>query len=371
MRLNHDAVQLARFVETIAGRDKAAVSSSSSQWLSPYHAGLFALLVGRDLPAAETHFLSAIDQNSHVLLSNYWLAESLWQQGRGSAAFNRLPDADKVGIAHLYANMGLARLKVNDSVEASRLVSKALEVDPGSADAYAAACQIYYAQGSYALAAEACRRAVELSADPHSQAATLFWLGAALAAEGRQADAVEAYERGVALGSDDPSVHENLGRLYTALQRYQLAELQFERAIQVEPARVSAYAALMELCLSKGDTAEAMSWYARARKIAPNSGVPDFQLGMWAYAKQDISGALEAYKRAIEAQPDHAFAWYYLAQIYRQQGQWSEAILAYRQAILSVGPGARFLSWRVDLARVIEKSGDAQGRVSPGVKCSS
>jgi tetratricopeptide (TPR) repeat protein len=359
--LNLGSVRLAAWAINSSVADVAPIHSAFLRSVSPYHLGWLTLFANRDPVAAESYFRAAVDQNSHGNLAGLLLAEALRSQNRQAEAIVILQGMGSQQTANFYARSAMSQLKDGAFTQAEQSIQQALAIDPQSPAAYYALCQYEYEQGAYEAAVEACRRATEYTSTPSQLAGPLFWLGATLNASGQPVEAIAVYRRALDLGRHDPSVHVNLGRLYTAQGDYENAEKQLLQAIEWELTRSPAYLALGDLAMAQGQHERALSWYEQARKAAPNSGLPDFALGQWAYSKGDLDEALFRFQRAVQLQPDHIGAWANLGRIYRQRGHLSEAIQAYRHAIDSTGLSRKYLGLRIELARTLEEWGDVQG----------
>ena len=170
--------------------------------------------------------------------------------------------------------------------------------------------------------------------------------------------AIEAFSGAIGLRSDSMTSHLRRGEAYRAQRRLDDAARDFREAARLQPGATDPLIALGTLYDSRGDTAEAAEWYARAaaidrqsppllyhlaltryrsgqaaaaidplrQAIALNAGFDEalYLLGVVLRDTQDNAGAIEALERAVRANPDLAQAREELADLYRTQQRYSD-----------------------------------------------
>ena len=102
-------------------------------------------------------------------------------------------------------------------------------------------------------------------------AGTSNYLGVALMAQGRVADAAAHFRRAAALGPRDERIHFNLGNALAELSRYPEAVAAYERALAVNPDFPDAHVNLGLLLLARPDAGHGA--YERAVAPGPDSAV--------------------------------------------------------------------------------------------------
>jgi len=102
-------------------------------------------------------------------------------------------------------------LEMSEVEEAKAAYERALEIDPGHAEAHINLGRILHEQRAPAAAEKHYRAALEI--DPHHPIAA-FNLGVALEDLGRTADAIAAYERAIEIDDLNADAHFNLAGLY-------------------------------------------------------------------------------------------------------------------------------------------------------------
>lgn len=144
------------------------------------------------------------------------------------------------------------------------------------------------------------RAAEGLPEHPEAQ----YLRGVFLQEEGRFGEAVEAYERAIALD-------ETFGRAYTALSSV------YERTGQLDAALAS---------------------IRQAVRYQPEADNAYFSLGNILYRKERSREAIRAYEKALELNPRHSRAWNNLAAVHITEGEYEEAIDALERT-LELEPG--------------------------------
>ncbi|XP_031369309.1 protein O-mannosyl-transferase TMTC2 [Apis dorsata] len=141
-------------------------------------------------------------------------------------------------------------------------------------------------------------------------------LGSVLSAQGRVAEAEEAFVQALRYRPNMADVHYNLGILQQGRRNYEEAILSYQRAIHFRPSLAQAYVNLGAALASVGRGTEAAA-VLRAGASLDGSGLKDkraheaarvqalLQLGAL-YADQGrLQRALSAYREALHALPDH------------------------------------------------------------------
>ena len=108
--------------------------------------------------------------------------------------------------------------------------------------------------------------------------------GLALSQRGRHADAIESFERALALKPDDPRVLFALGNTARALDMVGPAEAFFRRVLALEPGRIEALVNLANLLRANGDQAAARALLEPA--LARSPAVAEFRLTLGSIARE-------------------------------------------------------------------------------------
>jgi len=179
-----------------------------------------------------------------------------------------------------YTQLGLQYLQAGDTVSAKGSLQRAIAIDPKYGPAYNAMALVFQVERDFDLAEEYFRKSVEfepMSAMVHNN------FGAFLFAQQRYEEAC----RHLARATEDPfyplraQAFENLGRCYRIIERQDVAEHAFRRALDLSHNRPIAQIELADLLLVKGDSAEAMFWFRQFRDLVDQRRVEHSPLSLW------------------------------------------------------------------------------------------
>jgi serine/threonine-protein kinase len=171
---------------------------------APAHLNLgIALFEQGRLAEAGAAYRKAIDLKPDFAKAHVNLGNALSEQGRlpeAVAAFHKAIDL-KPDDALPHYNLGIALLKQGRLAEAGAACRKAIELKPDLAEAHVNLGLALFKQGRLAEAGAACRKAIELKPD---YAEAHCNLGHALRDQGHFRQALQALQRGHALGAKNP-----------------------------------------------------------------------------------------------------------------------------------------------------------------------
>jgi tetratricopeptide (TPR) repeat protein len=166
----------------------------------------------------------------------------------------------------------------------------------------------------------------------------LAWnnLGDAHFRQQRYEEAIPAYQKAIELDERFAWPYHNLGLLYDERGDYELALEHYQGAIDRHK-RSAQRAVLSEkmadLYRIGGNTDKAIELLRNATIFDPAYASPWYTLGnIYAGLEQDTE-AMQAYRRAIELNPDEAWSYHNLALLHEKQEAYREAIVRYQQAI--------------------------------------
>jgi Flp pilus assembly protein TadD len=158
-------------------------------------------------------------------------------------------------------------------------------------------------------------------------------LGRTLRARGELQEAVAAFRRAVALAPDNADFQNQLGSLYVALNRYDLAAAHLRRATELKPDFAVAYANLGQAFTELNRWDEAIAAYERAAALDPDDASIRVNL---AFARDDPAGIADAEaqcRRLIAARSNLPEAHNALGLVLQKQNRLGESLESYRRAI--------------------------------------
>ncbi len=148
---------------------------------------------------------------------------------------------------------------------------------------------------------------------------------------GRNAEAIQAYETASQLEPGAADLRASLGDVYANSDNPRKAAAAYKEAIRLDPAnaeyRVKAGRNLLKLQL----TAEAEAAFSKALEIEPGDAEALFQIGKLEAGRGDHPAAIAHYERAVSFRPSLKEAWYQLSLSYRRAGQEEKSRYALEQ----------------------------------------
>ena len=164
-------------------------------------------------------------------------------------------------------------------------------------------------------------------------------LGRVLEETDRLDEAVDTYRRGLAEVPGDGLLHARLGAALGRQGRDGEAEASLRRASELlRPGSASVHGALAGFLLRRGEWAAAAAEARRAVELDPASAPAWNHLAAAREELGEADGAMEAYGRALTADPGFWRAEFNRALLLRRQERWQEAAAGYR-AVLRQAPG--------------------------------
>jgi tetratricopeptide (TPR) repeat protein len=161
-------------------------------------------------------------------------------------------------------------------------------------------------------------------------------IGTLLGALGRSDEAIEHFERAIALRPKLVTSHANLSVALYLQGRLEEAEMQYRRTLQIEPANAAVMGHLGEILVERGCLDEARNLLERAIECAPETG---WLYRRWAETRPVQLGdapfrAMETLKARLASLPpdDRMQLQYALGKAYDDLGRWSEAFAHVRAA---------------------------------------
>lgn len=258
-----------------------------------------------ELDAGAEDRLSERPTESAAAYQLYWRGRSEWSRrlpelmGRAIEFFDRAIAADPTFAR---AHAGRADALILEAFyhpgeegraaldEAQRSARRALELDPGLAEAHASLGYTYWlADWDWEAAEGELRRALELNPD---YATAHHWLGDLLGQSLRTDEALARFERALELDPYAPAFHFDLAKALYFDERYEEALGAFERAIEIEPTYLGVtYGLHANALIGAGRIEDAIDLFARGTELM--LGPELAEQGRQAYAR----GGLAAWRQ--------------------------------------------------------------------------
>jgi tetratricopeptide (TPR) repeat protein len=144
--------------------------------------------------------------------------------------------------------------------------------------------------------------------------------------EGKNSEAIEHYEKALAVAPGMYFARNNLGSLYLETQKFGEAETAFRKVIAENQADANAYFNLANVYLITGRLNEASDSIQEGFKRQPQSGFGQFLMGSLLSKKGDTREAEQRFRVALKDDPGLANAHLALVNMYIRQNRNQEAI---------------------------------------------
>ena len=122
-----------------------------------------------------------------------------------------------------------------------------------------------------------------------------------------------------------PTLHQQIGRLYLRMKRWDDAERAYQCALEIDPDSDKAYHGIAIVCLHQKRFSEAAAAALRAVGIIHRKPLAHFHLGVALVRLGQIDHAIQAFEVALSMRPELIRAHRWLTLIYRQRGDRAKA----------------------------------------------
>jgi tetratricopeptide (TPR) repeat protein len=273
--------------------------------------GLLALRSGR--PAeAEQHFRKTLEIDPTFAEAQSNLGVLYSQQGKNAEAASRFQQAIKSDPKYTkaYVNFGLLMAQQGAFSEAEQQFRSAIQVDSNYADAYAALGMLQAKTGHGAEAVKHFQQAVAL--EPASAQAHVN-LGIALVDQFDRPAGFKEFSEAARLDPALAAAHYNLGRFFFETGKYEDAGTELETAIRLQPDSASALYFLALTAKQENQPELSTGLLQKVVALQPDNADAQYLLGQNLEHSGDSLAAIQHWKAALQADPNHFQALYNLA----------------------------------------------------------
>jgi tetratricopeptide (TPR) repeat protein len=194
---------------------------------------------------------------------------------------------------------------------------------------------LHWRKGDYEKAIGFSQTALQLATkieDKWFEAMCFNSLALIQANSGKVSEAIDALKQASSLTPDQIFPWNNLGNLFSELDRFDEAMDAFQTAMQLNPTDPMGLNGLGNVYLKLGRTNEAMDNFQKAIQVSPNFAHPWNGLGN-VFAKMDqIESAISAFQKAVDLDHHLALPWINLGSIYEKLNRNEDAADAFQKA---------------------------------------
>ena len=243
----------------------------------------------------------------------------------------------KPDFAPGHAHLGLLYLRMNRPDDAIPELREALKLDPRRADAADALVHILRDRAQTASQQGDLNSALTMLIEARTYAPAnpdvLFQFGVVALKQSLIDDAIQAFEKALAVRKDDPFTMFYLGYALMDEGKFEDARRQFARYVDLRPDDPSGYGALGMALAGLGRPDQARAQFVRSVTLDPKQSESFYQLGLLDLDAGDYAAAQQHLQQAIEIKPSDAATLAAMGRVDFEQKHYPEAIDHLQQAI--------------------------------------
>jgi protein O-GlcNAc transferase len=262
------------------------------------------------------------------------LAEQFLVQGKIKEAIAACQQAIKIrpDFIYVYVTLGNALQAGGKTEAAIRSYSQALELQPNFAEVRANIGSMYFKMGRLEEAIAHYQQAIALSPN----LAGAHWnLGKVYHQHGNIEAAIACFKRTSELNPQlvGADFHFNLGnRLFSQGKRDEAIEC-YEKAIAIKPDWAEAYGNIGSARSQEGNLDAAIAYYQKAVALKPHLEVLHFNIANSFLQQNKYDEAIANYQNTLKIKPDWPEVHANLGNCFSMQGRLEEALASYQQAL--------------------------------------
>ena len=336
---------------------KRAVEIDTSSWEDRYNLGVAFYRQGRYEEAIEA-YKKAITLHSDTPDIHVALAKTYLKLNKTEAAMDHYEAALRIRPLdpEIHYELGLFYLQTGQKQKAMNEFHLTLRQNPNYSEARIKLADILLESGQTESALKEYRRVLQKEADAVD---ALVGTGIALIKQGKYENATD-YLRVAESKGPRAKTHFYLALSYDLQNQQELARMEYEEAIKLDPTLAEAFFNLGVIFDRNGQKLEAKESYEKAISLNPDFAEAHNNLGTLYSEQGDIEKATRAYENAISFKPDFAEAYNNMGVICRRTGQLDRALESFEKAT-TFNP--RFFQAYKSIATVFEAEGEYEGAV--------
>jgi len=147
------------------------------------------------------------------------------------------------------------------------------------------------------------------------------------------ASAKSAATKALAIDSTLAEAHTSLARVLANNWDWPAADVEFKRAIELNPGYLEAHHAYSHYLIAMGRTAESLTESKRALQLAPLDTTMGEHLGWHYLMAREVDQSIDANRKVLDLDPNTTLAHYILGQAYEEKSMYTEAIAEFQRAV--------------------------------------
>ncbi|MDY6934435.1 MAG: tetratricopeptide repeat protein [Spirochaetota bacterium] len=255
-----------------------------------------------DYDSALKYLKMAISINPKDAIDRYNLGIAYLKQGQRDKALNELHKAEELARedVDLLENLGDAFFSLKEYDKSVDTYNKMLSMGKRNVKILARIAEVYYEKGDLENSYEFYKKITTY--EPASENARVAYInmGNILDDVGRFDDAIQTYQKALAIDNRDDSVLYNLGISYKNAEKWDLAIESWRNASNINPDKPDPLLAIARYYYENNYFDLAMDEYQRILRRWPNIQEGHFNLATIYYKKNLLDYSKEEYNRVIE-----------------------------------------------------------------------
>jgi tetratricopeptide (TPR) repeat protein len=318
------------------------------------------MLANTALSPADQQQADALDQNLRILISTAYndLGTADARRGLYLQSLERFHEAERWDnkTPGLMRNIGLASLKTDDPVEASRALKAAVEIDPADRLARARLAMALFNSGSFA---EASAQFQELGEDTYSDPGLAYaWAYSLL----RIKDAKRVTEVLGRLSAMPvaPDMRVSIGDLYAQNNDYEHAIASYRKALEQSPSLQGPHFKIGASLLRMSKPDAAIPELKAELQISPDNTEASYNLAYALLEASQKDEGLSLLRQVVAGNPDYPEAQYLLGKTLVTEQKFEEAV-PHLEAAVRLTPTSAFAHYQLQAAyRHVGRTADAE-----------
>jgi len=158
-------------------------------------------------------------------------------------------------------------------------------------------------------------------------------MGVTLQDQGKLEEAIEAYNKSLAIKPDYAEAYYNMGNALKVQGKLEEAIEAYNKVLAIKPDYAEAHHNKGNALKDQGKLEEAIEAYNKALAIKPDYAETYNNMGNALQEQGKLEEAIDAYNKSLAIKPDFAEAYYNMGNALKDQGKLEEAIEAYNKAL--------------------------------------
>ncbi len=324
--------------------EEAAIALRSGLDLDPTHAGA-RLTLAKVLVSAHRYDEALVEIDRYASLVGPLLQgfDAYYIRGLALRRLARMAESEtnlrraveiEPGHADALFNLGAVLARRGASDEAVGFLQKAAGLEPGNADIRYRLSQVLRGAGDLARAEAELRvfRDLRARVQSESRVSVLMRQAQRSIEAGDSEEAKRLYQQVIRQDAGNAEAHANLGVAYEQLGRGDLAEAMFRRALELRPEYADAHLNLGLKQAEKGDLQDALGSISEAVRLAPEHVAARQGLAMVLTRLNRPKEALPHFEAVLLRNPNSADAHLNLGIALAENGRHGEALESFQEA---------------------------------------